>query len=73
MVGVPPSASVAVAEQVRVSSLYAELGEIETLPITGSVLLIRALPDPESLSPLVSVAVAVQVNVSPGSSLVDTV
>ena len=67
---VPPSASVALAEQVSVSSLVAEVGLMETVPITGSVLVTDAVAVPVPEPPKVSDAVAVQVRVSPGSSVV---
>jgi prephenate dehydrogenase len=58
--------SVAEAEQVSSSSLYAVLGLIDTAPITGAVLdtVADALPVAVPLS--ASVAVAVQVSTSPG-------
>ena len=64
----PPSASVADALQVSVSSLLAEDGEMVTVPITGAVLSTVAVAVPVSVPPSPSSAVAVQVSVSPGLS-----
>jgi hypothetical protein len=70
MVGEPPSASVAVAEQVRVELVVTPLfGLIETLARTGSVLSTETLAEPESVSPEPSVAVAEQVMVSDGDAV----
>ena len=72
-VGVPPSSSVAVALQVSVSSLVAVEGLMETMPRTGSVLSTVAEALSVTEPPWTSVAVAVQVITSPGSSLGSTV
>ena len=70
MVGVSPSGSVAVAEQVRLVVVVTPLaGEMEAAEVKeGSVL--PRLTDALSLSvpPWASVAVAVQVMVSPGET-----
>jgi hypothetical protein len=66
-VGVPPSASVAVPEQLKRSSLYAEAGAMLTVPSVGLVFVTVALAEPVALPPSASDAVAVQVSTSPGS------
>ena len=71
-VGVPPSASVALALQVSMSSLFAEAGVMLTAPSSGAVLRTVALADPETRPPSVSVAMTEQVSVSPGSSVAAT-
>jgi hypothetical protein len=65
--GVPPSASVAVTEQLRRSSLYAEAGAMLTVPSAGFVFVIVAPAEPVALPPSASDAVAVHVITSPGS------
>ena len=68
MVGLPPSSSDAVAAQVSVSPTWPLLGVTEMVSMTGSVLTTVAdavsVPVPRSTS----VALAVQVMTSPGSS-----
>ena len=64
----PPSASVAEAVQVSVSSLSGVSGLMDTVPMTGVVFSTVAVAVPVSVPPSVSVAVAVQVSVSPGAS-----
>ena len=73
MVGVSPSSSEAVAEQVRVVDVpIPELGLMETEVIVGLVLSTVTDAEPVSVSPLVSVAVAMHRMVSSGE-LVDVV
>ena len=68
--GEPPSASVAVAEQVRVESTVTPLdGETATEVTTGAVLSTLTLSVPESVPPSASVAVASQVIVSDGDAV----
>jgi hypothetical protein len=70
MVGEPPSASVAVAEQVSVEvTLTPLVGLIDTLATTGSVLPTLTLALAESVAPEPSVAVAVQAIVSDGEAV----
>ena len=70
MVGVPPSTSVAVAEQVRVESTVTPLdGETATEATTGAVLSTLTLSVPESVPPSESVAVASQEIVSEGDAV----
>ena len=70
IVGEPPSASVAVAEQVNVALVVTPLlGLIETLATTGSLLPTLTLVEPESVSPEPSVAVAVQEIESDGDAV----
>ena len=70
IVGVPPSASVAVAEQVRVESTVTPLeGDTATDVTTGAVLSTLTLSVPESVPPSESVAVASQVMVSDGEAV----
>ena len=70
MVGEPPSASVAVAEQVRVEvTLTPLVGLIDTLATTGSVLPTLTLALAESVAPEPSVAVAEQEIVSDGEAV----
>ena len=64
----PPSASVADAEQVSVSPTAPLLGLTLTVPMTGAVLSTVAVAVPASAPPSASLAVAVQVSVSPGLS-----
>ena len=70
MVGEPPSASVAVAEQVSVEvTLTPLVGLIDTLATTGSVLPTLTLALAESVAPEPSVAVAAQAIVSDGDAV----
>jgi hypothetical protein len=70
IVGVSPSASVAVAEQVKVELVVTpELGETVGPEMTGAVLSTLTLSVSESLSPEPSVAVAVQVMESLGEAV----
>ena len=70
MVGVPPSASVAVAEQVRVESTVTPLdGETATEVTTGAVLYTLTLSGSESVPPSESVAVASHTIVSEGDAV----
>tara|TARA_B110000037_G_scaffold188770_1_gene220488 strand:- start:200 stop:472 length:273 start_codon:yes stop_codon:yes gene_type:complete len=70
MVGEPPSASVAVAEQVSVEvTLTPLVGLIDTLATTGSVLSTLTLALAESVAPEPSVAVAEQEIVSDGEAV----
>ena len=70
MVGEPPSASVAVAEQVRVESTVTPLdGVTATEVTTGAVFSTLTLSVPESVPPSESVAVASQVMVSDGAAV----
>jgi len=70
MVGEPPSASVAVAEQVSVELVVTlELGVTVTVDRTGSVLPTLTLALAESVAPEPSVAVAVQAIVSDGDAV----
>ena len=64
----PPSASVADAEQVSVSPTAPLLGLTPIVLIVGALLVTVAVALPTSDPPSASVAVAVQVSVSPGSS-----
>ena len=64
MVRLSPSASVASTEQVRVSTLLAELGLMVTLFTTGSLLMTTVDALPESLAPSESVVVTLQVMLS---------
>ena len=66
MVGVPPSASVAVASQVSVSPTLAIGGVTVTVVKEGSRFETVTLASAVSLNPLSSVAVAVQRTASPG-------
>ena len=68
MVGVPPSGSVAVAVQVRVSPPCAVEGETEISVMMGSVPSTSDDAESVAVPPSASVAVTVQVMVSPGSS-----
>ena len=61
IVGVSPSASVAVAEQVNVSVTLGARGVTVTAEITGAVFSTVTLLVSESVPPSASVAVAVQV------------
>ena len=66
----PPSASDAEAEQVRAVEVpMPELGLLETDAIAGAVLPTDTDAAPESVAPSESVAVAVQVMLSPGELL----
>ena len=66
----PPSASVAEAEQVRAVEVpMLELGLMETDAIAGAVLPTTTDASPEAVPPSESVAVAVQVMVSSGELL----
>ena len=70
MVGVPPSASVAGAEQVRVDETVTPLeGETAIEATTGAVLSTLTLSVPESVPPSESVAVASHVMVSDGEAV----
>jgi hypothetical protein len=70
MVDEPPSASVAVAEQVNVELVVTPLlGLIDTLAKTGTLLSTLTLVYPESVSPEPSVAAAVQVIESLGAAV----
>ena len=70
MVGVPPSASEAVAEQVKLLAVVTPvLGLTETDEISGSVLSTVTEAESESVSPASSVAVAVHVMVSPADAV----
>ena len=70
MVGEPPSASEAVAEQVSVELVVTlELGVTVTVDRTGSVLPTLTLALAESVAPEPSVAVAVQAIVSDGDAV----
>jgi hypothetical protein len=70
MVGLPPSASVAEAEQVKVELVVTPVaGLMETLAITGSVLTTLTEAVAESVAPEPSVAVAVQAMVSDGEAV----
>ena len=68
MVGASPSASVAVAAQVRVSPTRAVLGVTLTLVTSGGVFSTVASAVSLWVPPSGSAAVAVQVMASPGSS-----
>ena len=67
-VGVPPSVSVAVAAQVRVSPTWPVRGETLTEVITGPELVTVAVAEPVSVPPSASVAETLQVRVSPTES-----
>ena len=70
MVGVPPSASVAVAVQVSLVEVVTPLaGETLTAVTTGAVLSTLTLSVSLSVPPSVSLAVAVQVMVSLGDAV----
>jgi hypothetical protein len=70
IVGEPPSASVEVAEQVKVESTVTPLdGETDTEVTTGAVLSTLTLSVLESVPPSESVAVASQVIVSDGADV----
>ena len=70
MVGEPPSASDAVAEQVSVELVVTlELGVTVTVDRTGSVLPTLTLALAESVAPEPSVAVAAQAIVSDGDAV----
>ena len=70
MVGVPPSSSEAVAEQVSVvETVTPELGLTDTLLISGSMFSTVTAAESEPVAPESSVAVAVQVMVSPTAAV----
>ena len=70
MVGLPPSASVADAEQVNVELVVTpELGVTVTLTITGSVFPTLTLALAKSVAPALSVATAVHLIESSGDAV----
>ena len=69
--GVSPSASVAVAEQVKVSEVVTLLlGGVLTLESSGDVLSTATAEEAEEVSPAASVATTKQVMLSPGEAVV---